>query len=120
MKYLTILIFSLLIGIGSSAQVVIPPLPTVPAPANLAELCEAYASMEELNGPNCLNPVWWDIEGFININAVVRYVDDVNVLRVGRVAGYAWQRDEDRYYYLLEVYEIPAEYASVAPERIDN
>lgn len=118
MKLLSSLLILLLFVLGASAQ--IPPLPTVPAPANLDELCAVYAPLEELNGPNCLNPVWWDIEGFIGINATVRYLDGTNSLRVGRVAGYAWQRDEDRYYYLLEVYETPASYVSVAPERIDG
>lgn len=119
MKALGILMF-LFLTLGVSAQISIAPLPEIPPPANLDELCAVYAPLEELNGPNCLNPVWWDMAGMININATVRYRDDANALRVGRVAGYAWQRDEDRYYYLVEVYETPAMYVSLAPERVDG
>jgi hypothetical protein len=114
------LIYVLMLIVTGVGLAQIRPLPTVPAPSNLGELCAMYAPLEDLNGPNCLNPVWWDMEGFININAVVRYVGAGNSIRVGRVAGYAWHRDENRYYYLLENYNVAGDYVSVAPERIDN
>ena len=120
MKYLSMLIITILLTVGTSAQVVIPPLPIVLPPSNLDEICEVYQALESLNGPNCLNPVWWDIDGYININAVIRYVDDSNNIQVGRVAGYAWNRNENRYYYLLEAYNTVGEFVNIAPERIDN
>lgn len=102
--------------IPSEAQ--INPLPMVLPPANLDDLCEVYEPLEDLNGPHCLNPVSWDIDGFTHINSIVTYLDGADALIVGRVAGYVWHRGEDRYYYLIERYDGFASYESVAPERL--
>lgn len=75
----------------------------IPPPAHYMEACrgEHQDLMLRHFGPNCLNPVTWDLEGFRPISTWVFFLRDDGTTDGGVIVGYMWQPQEGRYHYWL-------------------
>lgn len=84
--------------------------------------CEANPVLFDIFGPNCLNPVEWNLPGFYAIGTTVHFVLENGETDMGQVAGYSWQPLEGHYEYYLMT-QMPygrfgGEFKVVVPEAI--
>ena len=117
MKRFMILILALvIISLSASAQDLIPP------PVGYLDSCGGNAFMLEHFGPNCLNPVFWDLGGMPRIGTWLNYVREDGVNSSGVLLGFSWQFHEQRYYYYvmrqLSNSIFPFSFEAIAPDRV--
>jgi len=125
MKRITILIITiLLIALITSAQEPIEPTAPIPPSPGYMDSCagELRDFMLYHFGPNCLNPVFWDLAGMPRINTWMSFTRDDGTMAVGMLLGFSWQFYEGRYYYYFAVWNPQGEYQwsfeAIAPERV--
>ena len=72
-------------------------------PAGYLDFCNQYPSLYDRFGPNCVNPVTWNLDGFFEIGTWVYFIDDETGLNdMGLIQGYTWDFATQRYdYYVM-------------------
>lgn len=125
MKRFMILVLALLIiALTTMAQEPINPATPIPPPAGYLDSCNADTSglLFHHFGPNCLNPVFWDLTGMPRIGTWVSYTADDGTPTSGMLLGFSWQFYEERYYYFvmrpLSNSMFPFSFETIAPERV--
>lgn len=91
-------------------------------PAGHLDSCEAVPIMYDYFGPHCLNPVTWNLSGFISIDTVIDFVREDGTTDMGLVMGYRWNPFEERYLYYVRT-QMPfgnfmGAFEDVPPERV--
>lgn len=123
MKRTMILILAILIiSFTASAQEPISGATPIPPPPGYMDSCNGSALMIEHFGPNCLNPVFWDLPGMPRIGTWINFIGDDGVRVSGLLLGFSWQFFEERYYYYvmrpLSNSIFPFSFEAIAPERV--
>jgi len=101
---LTLLIIALLllsVVFANYAQEPINPATPIPPPVGYMDSCNDNALMLQHFGPNCLNPVTWDIAGMPRIGTWMSYIADDGSQVAGWLIGFSWQFQEARYYHYM-------------------
>lgn len=124
MKRIMIVLLALLImSVAVIAQdvITIEPIPPVLPPANHVWDCLGNADAVYYVGPNCVNPVLWDLDGMHKVGGYIVFDGGG-----GYLAGFSWNWRTQTYDYLLvtSVYDLgggyPGEYEIVARSRVTH
>lgn len=98
MRRFIILLVIILMVLPATAQdtITIDPIPQVFPPPGHDFSCVADAATLYYLGPNCINPVLWDIEGLHKIGGYVFFGDEA-----GFLVGFVWNWRTQSYDYLI-------------------
>ena len=123
-RFLFLIMFVLLIAGTVMGQGTISPATPIPPPDGYMDSCsgEARDLMLHHFGPNCLNPVLWDLPGMPRIGTWMFFVRDDGTTDAGLLMGFSWQWDKGLYHYHLMT-EMPYEryagaFENIAPGRV--
>lgn len=96
-RFLILILAILIISLTANAQDVIAP------PAGYMDSCNSDTSGLLLRhfGPNCINPVTWDLAGMPRIGTWMSYVADDGSQTAGWLLGFSWQFQETRYWHYI-------------------
>jgi hypothetical protein len=116
--FLVVLLFVRILPL--QAQDVTP----IPRPDDYLASCQGNSDWFFYFGPNCLNPVHWDLPGFRSIGQWVFFTREEGTTDGGVIVGFTWQWHEGRYhYYLMTQLPDPAarfggKFETMPPERL--
>lgn len=123
MKRIMILILAMLIiPLIARAQEPISGATPIPPPAGYMDSCNGSALMIEHFGPNCLNPVFWDLAGMPRVGTWLNFIWEDGTSGSAMLLGFSWQMFEGRYtYYVMRPLSnsiFPFAFETIAPERV--
>lgn len=99
--FLMILLLVALLTFPIQAQVLQQDAPDTP-PEGYLDSCQDNPILFEYFGPNCLNPVRWNLSGFLPIGTWIYFTDDETGLNdMGLIQGYTWDLETARYLYYV-------------------
>lgn len=75
--------------------------PPIPPPAGYLDSCNSDPIAYDYFGPQCLNPVFWDMEGFPRIGTWVRFYRADGSFDEGLLVGFLWRWDKGHYQYYV-------------------
>jgi hypothetical protein len=96
-RFMIVLLALLIMSLTSIAQDTTPIAP----PVGYMDSCNADPALLDYFGPNCLNPVQWDLPGFQRIGTWVFFTRPDGTTDGGVIIGFQWQFQEGRYHYYL-------------------
>lgn len=100
MKKMLVVLVILIISLTAIAQdiITIDPIPNVPVPPGHSFDCPDALYYV---GPNCINPVTWDIAGMRKLGSWAFFKDTNGVTDSGLIVGFVWNWRTQVYDYLL-------------------
>jgi hypothetical protein len=106
MKRITLLLIAvLIISLTAIAQdiITIDPIPNVPVPPGHSFDCQSNPDALYYVGPNCVNPVIWDIQGMRKLGTWAFFKETAGATTTdsGLVVGFVWNWQTQAYDYLL-------------------